>query len=428
MSLYQKAKELREERAKNWEDQKGLQSKSKEESRNLSAEEQAKWDQIETRQAELEAEIGTVEADIASQEERQESLDNFDPMAVERDNIEPDAAPDTRHAFTKWARRGVGELTAEERATLGYGKNPLEAPVAGDYVTIDLRAQSTTDSAGGHTIAEDTSFRGRVVEAMQAFGGIRSVASVLSTATGADLPMPTVDDTSNAGALLAENTQVSEQDLTFGATTLEAFKYSSKAIRVSVELMQDTAFDLDAYIARALGTRIGRITNTHFTVGDGSSKPRGVFTAASSGKTAASATAFTYDELLDLKHAVDPAYRANGSWMFNDTTLKAIKQLSIGTGDARPLWAPGIVVGEPDTIDGDPYTINQDAATAATTTTPIAYGDFSYYYIRDVSAITVLRLVERYADYHQVGFLAFSRHDGDLVDGGGGAVKKLTMA
>ena len=429
MSLYQKSKELREERAKNWEDQKSLQKIAKDESRALSSEEQEKWDKIEGRQAELEGQIDQVESEITSQEERQAKLDAFDPMAVEgRDTLEPAPKPSAREAFDLWAREGRSELSAEQRSVLGHGQNKLGIKRAGDMVTIDLRAQSTTPAEGGVTIAEDSSFRSSVVEAMKAFGGLRSVARIIPSDDGADLPIPTSDETTVEGELLGENIEAAEEDVAFSSVTLQAYKYSSKVVRVSMELLQDTAIDLNAWLGQALGTRIGRITNRHFSTGLGVSEPNGVLTAATSGLTAGSATVYDYAEFLALKHSVDPAYRNNGSWMMNDNSLLAVKQLAVGSNDARPLWQPGIAVGEPSTIDGDPYTINQDFPDAAIDATPVAYGDFSKYMIRDVAAISVLRLVERYAEYGQVGFVAFARHDGDLVDGGGGAVKKLTMA
>lgn len=294
-------------------------------------------------------------------------------------------------------------------------------------VLREARAQSVgTDSEGGYLVPEG--FSNALERSMLAFGGMRQAATVFSTNSGNVLPWPTVNDTGNVGAILAENTQVSEQDVAFSVINFQAYKYSSKLVRVSVELLQDSAFSMDGVLAPMLGERIARITNTHFTTGDNSSKPQGAIAGASSGVTATGTTAVTYEELLDLLHSVDPAYRTGPKvgWMFKDATLKALRKLE--DGDGRPLWQAGLTNREPDTLFGYQYWINQDCATMAASATPIAFGDFSKYRIRDVAGVTLLRLTERYADYHQIGFLAFSRHDGRILDAGTDPIKKLTMA
>lgn len=275
--------------------------------------------------------------------------------------------------------------------------------------------------------------------ALLSFGGMREVATVRRTNTGADWPIPMNNDTSNTGAILGEGSEHTELDPSFTQLILNAFKYTSRRVGVSVEYLQDNAIDAVTVIGEMLGERIGRITNQHFTTGTGSSQPRGVATAAAdSTVTWASETAPTYDELMEHKHSVDPSYRRRGAvWMFNDTTLKEIKKIKVAqfSGDTGgfPLWRPGLSVGEPDTIDGDRYVINQDVATADqespnVSERAILYGDFSKYWIRDVRDITLVRLDERYAELGVVAFLAFSRHDGDLLDAGTGPVKYAQSA
>lgn len=290
----------------------------------------------------------------------------------------------------------------------------------------EKRAQSLTGSEGGFTVPEDF-WRALEVSLLE-FGGMRQAATVIRTDSGADLPIPTTNDTSNKGVILAENAAVAEQDVVFGQIVLQAYKYSSKMIRVSVELLQDSAFNLAELLGRMLGERIGRITNDHFTTGTGSSQPNGVVTASGLGKTGASGqtTTVIYDDLVDLQHSVDPAYRANARWMFHDLTLAAIKKLK--DLDGRPLWVPGLAVREPDRILGDPYIINQSMAQMAASAKSIIYGALGKYFIRDVREVTLVRLDERFADFHQVAFLAFSRHDGDLIDAGTDPVKHYINA
>src|SRR5690606_24157164 len=168
-----------------------------------------------------------------------------------------------------------------------------------------------------------------LTEAMAAFGGMRSVATILSTGSGNPINYPTTDATSEEGEIVGQNAAVTAADFAFGVKSLGAFKYSSKSVAVPFELLQDAVIDLDAHIVQRLAQRLARITNKHFTVGVGTTQPTGVATAASVGVTAASATAFTYDELIDLEHSVDPAYRQSGvcRFMFHDTVLKALKKL-----------------------------------------------------------------------------------------------------
>lgn len=213
--------------------------------------------------------------------------------------------------------------------------------------------------------------------------------------------------------------------MTFAQITLKAYKYSSKLVRVSAELLQDTAIDLESFIGNALGTRIARILNTHFTTGDNSSKPQGVVNAGT-GVTCASASAITYSEILDLQHSVDPAYRANARFMLHDSTLKAIRKLV--DDQNRPIFQQDITGASPGTLLGWPIVVNQDIATIAASAKVIVAGDFSKYLIRDVTDFTLLRLEERYADYHQVGFVGFSRHDGRILDAGTDPLKVMAMA
>ncbi len=270
-------------------------------------------------------------------------------------------------------------------------------------------------------------FSGELEQTMLHFGGMRQVARVVTTATGNDLPWPTSDDTGNTGVLLAEATTIgSSVDPTIGVKNLNAYKYSSKAVLISQELLEDAAFNMATLIAGMLGERIGRITNTQFTTGTGSAQPKGLFTACSTRVTAASATAFTASELIDLVHSVDIAYRnmASVGFMMNDTSLSELRKLV--DGDTQYLWQPGFQLGQPDRIVGHPYTVNNDAPHTATGLDAVAFGAFEKYIIRDCASARFYRLDERYRDTDQTGFIMFSRHDGELLNTS--AVKVLTMA
>lgn len=311
-----------------------------------------------------------------------------------------------RKAFKTWAQFGFEGLSSEQRALMA-----------------ESRAQSAvTGSAGGYTVP--TGFYNQLIDAMKAFGGIREAGpTVLSTASGNNLPIPTVDDTSNVGAILAENATAGQQDVAFGQKTLGAHKYTSKVILVPFELMQDSAFDMEAYLSVKLAERIGRITNTHFTTGTGTGQPQGIVTGATAGVTGSTgqATSITYENLIDLQHSVNRAYRLNAKFMFNDKTLKAIRKLK--DNDGQFLWQPSLQLGTPDRILGFNYIVNDDVAEMAANAKSVLFGDFSNYFVRDVQGVELYRIVDKYIESGQVGFVAFSRHDGLLVDAGGNPIK-----
>jgi HK97 family phage major capsid protein len=291
-------------------------------------------------------------------------------------------------------------------------------------------AQSTT-TTGGYTVADGAMQALEV--SMLAFGGMRQVATIYRTATGGPLPFPTVNDTAQKGRLLAENTTATETEMTFGQLVLDAYKYSSDYVLASVEFLQDSSIDAGSFLGNALGTRIARLQNDHFTTGTGSSQPNGVVTAASSSSVTFSGTAtVSYDNIIDLIHSVDPAYRNNGKFMFHDGALKMLKKTKVlqysGDTTGVPLWQPSLTVGQPDMIHGYPYVVNQSMTTPATGVKSILFGDFSKYIIRDVRDVTLLRLDERFAELHQVAFLAFARADGDLLDAGTDPIKYGTQA
>src|SRR5262245_25200420 len=320
-------------------------------------------------------------------------------------------------------------LEAAKFFNINLRNKEIELPIAHDHRVIkkEYRDMSLAVAAGGYTIAQG--FVNNLEIALLEFGGVRQVATVMRTSTGADLPWPTMNDTTNKGVILAEATNFgSSVDPVFANVVFKAFKYSSKPIIVSNELLEDSAFDLPMVIGQALGTRIGRIQNDHFTTGAGTTLPKGLTIAGVVGKAAASMTTFTADEVIDLQHSIDPAYRVRATWMFHDTILAFIRKLKESTTNAY-IWQPGLQLGVPDRLLGDTYTINQSMSAAFTTGQKlILYGDMSKYVIRDVNTIRMVRLDELFAATDQVGFIAFMRTDGNLLDAGTRPVKWLALA
>lgn len=418
-------KALREQRKKLAEDANAILAKAVAESRAATPEELLAVDKMHADIDALKATIDRVEKTEA--EERAivpESQRQTPPVDDRTGEVEA-----RNRAFRKWATEGASALTSEETRALGG----LKAANNGTEITLafrnihdakkELRAQTVTTTGGGHIIAD--AFMARLEKSLLHFGGMINEAEVIDTATGSPLDWPTYDDTSQKGAILAINTAAAEQDIVFGQLVLDAFKYSSKQVKVPVELMQDAAFDMNSIVADVLGERLGRILNEHFTTGTGASQPNGVVTASSAGKTGATGQTVSviYDDLVDLVYSVDKAYRSQGAkFMMADSSVKVIRKLK--DGNALPIWNVGSpTAGEPDTLLGYPIVVNNDMAAMAANAKSIVFGALTKYKVRRVKDVTLLRLNERYADAHQVGFLAFARFDGDLLDAGTDPIK-----
>ena len=330
------------------------------------------------------------------------------PEVPERGGKRDSEVRDYRHIYADYLRYGRQALNPEEQT--------------------ELRQQATSPgSDGGNLVA--TEFFEELMKTMQAWGPMLNpgVTRQITTSTGATLEWPTLDDTANKGSLLGENTQDTTSQLAFGQKQLDAYKYTSGIFQVSEELLQDSAINVEQVIQEAMAERIGRIVNEHLTTGTGSGQPNGIVTAAGTGVTSAGTTSFTADELINLYHSIDPAYRNSPqmAWMFSDDTLRDIRKLKDGQGNY--LWQePNLRTGEPGLFMNTPYAINQDMPDVEAGSNPIVIGDMSRYIVRRVREFAIRRLVERYADFYQVGFVGFGRFDGELIDTN--AVKTLKMA
>lgn len=314
-------------------------------------------------------------------------------------------------------------VSASKRLLAKWLKGGDSALTAADWTEIRNTMSTTTGSQGGYTVQSDVA--SLLFDALKDYSGVRNVATVIQTDMGNSMSFPTSDGTSETGELIAQNTTATAADPSFGTAALDVYKFSSKIIAVPFELLQDSNIDIEAFINRRFADRLGRVTNTYFTTGSGSSQPKGVVTASTLGKTGASGQTGTviYEDLIDLVHSVDVAYRALGrcAFMLNDATLAAIRKLKDTAG--RPIFIPGydgLGAPMPDTILGYPVVINNDVATMAASAKSILFGDFSFYYIRDVMQAELFRFTDSaYAKLGQVGYLAWMRTGGNLLDTGG---------
>ena len=290
----------------------------------------------------------------------------------------------------------------------------------------ELRATNVvgTPNLGGNLVPDE--FIRPLENALLWYGGMRQVAEIHSSAHGGSWPIPTSNDTNQKGAIVDEDAQVPVQEIIYGQVTLGAYKFSSKMVHISVELMQDSATNMSADIGMKLGERVGRITNEKFTVGTGTSEPRGILADSVQGKVSASLSAITWEELVDLQHSVDIAYRnQNAMWMFHDSTLALIKK-DVKDSQNRPLWLPSTRDNEPDFLLGHRYQINNDMPAIGANANFMLFGALQKYLIRDVLGWNLLRLDERYAEFHRIAFLGFNRQDGRLIDAGTNPVKHMT--
>ena len=378
---------------------------AKSENREVTAEESGRFDELNIKHNGLLKKEEQLKALANKNFSKVESIEKIAEATGKSVSKIEDEQAMQRQCLKSYLLVGLNGMTNEERA----------------FVTRDQ--SSTTNTEGGYTV--DQTMGSRIIESMANFGGMRSVASILTTSKGEQINYPTNDDTAQAGAWLAENAAASQADLVFGTIALNAWTLSSKYIPVSSQLLQDSSFDIEQYVVDQLAKRLGRGSNLAYTTGNGSSKPTGITTTSLVGKAAAAITATTFSEMLDLKYSVDRDYRTNGSWMFNDNTALAMKKIALASAN-QSLWQEGIIGGTPATIDGNPFTINNDMPDMAAGTHPILYGDFKQYMIRDAAGINIRRSNEVNFLKNQTTFLGELRTEGKLLDTA--AVKHMRMS
>jgi HK97 family phage major capsid protein len=377
----------------------------------------AEYDRIE-KQIEREERQAVLEARAEEQRKKQRPLPKDGETRAEDTG---EKKLEYREVFYKLLQAGgsLDELTGEERTILK----------AGVVQKAEFRAQTAgTTTAGGYTVP--TELAGIIIKTMKMWGPMydEDIASVFNTSSGNPMKIPTVDDTAVTAVAHTEGVALTDdgsKDVTFGQKSLDSYVFDTEFVRFSMELAQDSIFNMETLLGGLLGERLGRIANLQLTTGTGSGAPQGVVGAAGAGKTAAATGAVVCDEIIDLVHSVDPAYRQSPKvrFMFNDLVLSAIRKLKDGEG--RYIWSMGdITAGAPGNILGYRYSINQAMANMTTGQKTMLFGDFGKYYVRKVGppAIGVLR--ERF--WPDIGIAGLIRFDGELGDAA--AVKYLVQA
>ena len=361
-----------------------------------SAEQQAKFDTHMDAAERLQAQIKAHQRMLDADAER-----NFNDAAQQATrNAAPGSVMNALDAVALYMRHG--------------------ANVSADQAIAIRNAMSTTTSSeGGYTVP--TEVAKMVVDQLKFFGGMREIAEVVTTDGGATINFPTSDGTSETGEIVGENAAAAAQDITFGTAALVTYKFSSTKIALPWELIQDSGIDVVAFVVKRLTQRLGRIQNTKFTVGTGSSQPYGIMARAASGKvgTTGQTASVIYDDLVDLVHSVNRDYRRGAIFTMADSSLKVVRKIK--DGDSRPIFQPsatdGQPGGEPSTLMGYPLVINDDVAAMAANAKSIGFGQGKMYMIRDVSAIDIRRFDDSaFALNGQVGFCGWMRSGGNLLD------------
>lgn len=428
-----------------------LGDKIKGDVRAFSPEEKAQFDQLKTDWEAAGTALKACESDIAAIDSLINSGDGGDPppaadpaadgganAARNRLNKERGLPPlgdgasadqnqrDRKLALQAWARNqhGVKITKRHKDAADRMGVN-IRSPHLDFKLSPGIKTRSNntaTGAAGAYTIARE--FSGVLEQALKDFSNVRGVVDQFTTATGASLDYPTEDDTNTEGAQISEEQETAFSDDTFGTVTFGGFKFSSKGVLISYELLNDPEFDMESLIASQIGQRIGRGQGRAFTTGTGTGQPHGIVTASTLGITTASAVAFTADELTRLAFAIDKAYRDDPSfgYMMSDTAVAYA--LLLKDGQNRPLlrdgYRDGITI---PVLNGYPVYTNQfmDACSGVggvpvTAKKHVLAGAFNRFKIRDIGPVRIRRLDERYAENDRVGFIGFMRSDSRCVN------------
>lgn len=380
---------LREKRAKAWDAAKAFLDAKRGNDGLLSAEDTATYDRMEADVVNLGKEIERLERQAAIDAELNKPLSN---------------------PITNKPNGRVDGDTKTGRAGEEYKKAFWNAMRKKNYFDVSNALQVGTESEGGYLVPDE--YERKLIEALEEENIFRRLATTIQTSSG-ERKIPVVASKGEA-AWIDEEGQIQESDDSFGQITIGSYKVATM-IKVSDELLNDNVFNLEGYIAREFGRRIGRKEEEAFFLGDGIGKPTGIFNAAggaSDGVTTNGAN-ITFDDVMDLFYSLRSPYRKKAVWVLNDATVKALRKLKDGNGNY--IWQPSVQAGVPDMILNRPYFTSSFVPELTAGNKVMAFGDFSYYWIADRQGRSFKRLNELYATTGQVGFLASQRVDGKLI-------------
>lgn len=377
--------EMRDKRAKLWATMEGFLDTHRSEKGVLSVDDDTTYNNMEKELNDLTNEI-----------KRMERRD-----AIEAELKKPIGIPLTE----KPMKPGVDEK--QGRASNAY-KEDFGLHLRGKKMLHNVLSEGV-DANGGYLVPEE--FERQIVDALKEENVMRKLCKIITTANERKIP---IAGSHSVAAWTAENASYTESNPTFDQKTIDAYKLTD-LIKVSIELLDDSAFPLEPYIAQEFANAFGVAEETAFCVGTGSGQPTGLFTAngGTVGVTAAATTAVTADEVISLIYALKAPYRKNAKFLMNDSTVAALRKLKDGNG--QYLWQPSVQAGQPDKLLGYEIYTSPYVPVMAAGAYAIAYGDFQNYWIADRTGRTVQRLNELYSTNGQVGFVATERVDGKII-------------
>ena len=400
--MSKKFKELKEKRAGLYAQIDSLRKET--DGREMTAEEQQRWDTLFADYEKADKAVAAEEKFLDIQRRQAEEAYRQNNGGAAGAAAGKDT-PEYRRAFADYLLNGAQGISPETRSLIEK-RDSISGLSAGVLIPTDLASS--------------------IEIALKSYGGMFEAGQIITTSKGGDLTFPTVNDTAAKATIVAEYDQSTKRTPTFGSVTLKAFTYRTPIIPVSLELLQDSAFDLDALLSQLLSESFGRGVNEHLTTGSGTGQPRGIVTAATAIENGAAAGAITLDNIIDLIAGVDSAYAKTGKFMFNHKTLWALAKIKDTHG--QYIWQENARVGQPGTIFGKGYVINDDVADIGAGNASVLFGDLSKYKIRLVKGFRVIRLNELLAEYLSIGLFGFARVDGTLIDAGTHPVVKLVHA
>lgn len=381
--------ELREKRAKAWETAKNFLDSRRSENGLVSDEDNATYEKMEAEVINLGKEIDRLERQAVLDLELSKAVNApllEKPHISEKELKTGRASNEYKNAFWQVMRNKAG---FEVRNALQVG----------------------TDTEGGYLVPDE--FEHTLIEALEEENIFRGLANTIQTSSG-DRKIPIVATKGTASWVDEEGT-IPESDDSFSQVSIGAYKLATM-IKVSEELLNDSVFNLESYIATEFGRRIGNKEEEAFFTGNGTGKPTGILDATGGGqlgKTTSGATSISFDEIMDLFYSLKSPYRKNATFLMNDSTVKAIRKLKDGSG--QYIWQPSMTAGTPDTILNRPVLTSAYMPEIASGNKTVVFGDFKYYWIADRQGRSFKRLNELFAVTGQVGFVATQRVDGKLI-------------
>lgn len=423
--------ELQQERVRLFDEQKQMAERAASAGRALLGDEQAAYNTRSARIDEIDS-IAQMQRDL----ERQAGITVADPTgrrSAPNASTRTGDAVDQNAALRSWLRGARSEAGDASIRSAGFDPH---ATVLDLSLGNGLRANQSSSNGelGGYTIS--SALYGGLVEAKKTYGSVRSLAFEFSLDHTGNVLIPTASDVDNEGEIVAENAAPSNQNnVSFGQVSLPLYTFTTgQPFRIPLQLIEDSAFDIVAYVNKVSWDRILKVENRYLTTGNGTSQPLGcvsgatVYSQLANGAANVAVSAITTDMLIGLQDSLESAYDGNARFMFPKAVLSHLRTLKRADSNTYIYTMGDIRIGTPDTLLGKSYSINQHMASSGVNAVPVLYGDFANYWVRNGMSLRIQRMSERYIEYGQIGFIGHYRSGGTLVNAGTAPIVSLKLA